>query len=144
MDDPLAPAPRSSAHIAEQRLCSRIPTAHRTSPNISSRSANYTPDLARKVDFFRILLEAAGVPCGPVYNYRQMFADPQVRHRGLIQYATDAELGEVPHIRTPIKIGEGVRVRTVAPKLGQHNAEIFGRLGVSEAEIRDLQAKGVL
>ncbi len=84
------------------------------------------------------------MPCGPVYNYRQMFADPQVRHRGLIQYATDAELGEVPHIRTPIKIGEGVRVRTVAPKLGQHNAEIFGRLGVSEAEIRDLQAKGVL
>jgi crotonobetainyl-CoA:carnitine CoA-transferase CaiB-like acyl-CoA transferase len=30
------------------------------------------------------VLEAAGVPCGPVYNYAQMFADPQVRHRGLI------------------------------------------------------------
>ncbi len=64
------------------------------------------------------VLEAAGVPCGPVYNYAQMFADPQVRHRGLIQYASDAELGEVPHVRTPIKIGEAVRVRTVAPKLG--------------------------
>jgi crotonobetainyl-CoA:carnitine CoA-transferase CaiB-like acyl-CoA transferase len=87
------------------------------------------------------VLEAAGVPCGPVYNYQQMFADPQVRHRGLIQYATDAELGEVPHIRTPIKIGEDVRVRTVAPKLGQHNAEIFGRLGVSEAEINQLARK---
>ena len=86
------------------------------------------------------MLEAAGVPCGPVYNYAQMFADPQVRHRGLVQYASDAELGEVPHIRTPIKIGESVRVRTVAPKLGQHNAEIFGRLGLSEAEMRDLRA----
>jgi crotonobetainyl-CoA:carnitine CoA-transferase CaiB-like acyl-CoA transferase len=43
-----------------------------------------------------------------------------------------------------IKIGESVRVRTVAPKLGQHNAEIFGRLGVSEEEMRDLRAKGVL
>ena len=50
----------------------------------------------------------------------------------------------MPHIRTPIRIGEGVRVRTVAPKLGQHNAEIFGRLGLSEAEIKDLFAKGVL
>ena len=90
------------------------------------------------------MLEAAGVPCGPVYNYAQMFADPQVRHRGLVQYASDAELGDVPHIRTPIKIGEGVRVRTVAPKLGQHNAEIFGRLGVSEAEMAGLLAKGVL
>src|SRR5207248_473187 len=52
------------------------------------------------------VLEAAGVPCGPVYNYRQMFADPQVEHRGLIQHASDPELGEVPHIRTPIRIGD--------------------------------------
>jgi crotonobetainyl-CoA:carnitine CoA-transferase CaiB-like acyl-CoA transferase len=80
------------------------------------------------------VLEAAGVPCGPVYDYAQMFADPQVCHRGLVKYAGDAEFGQVPHIRTPVRIGKGVRVRTVAPKLGQHNAEIFGRLGVSEAE----------
>ena len=73
-----------------------------------------------------------------------MFADPQVRHRGIVQYASDPELGEVPHIRTPVRIGESVRVRNVAPKLGQHNAEIFGRLGVSEEKIKDLRAKGVL
>src|SRR6516162_8623486 len=36
------------------------------------------------------VLEAAGVPCGPIYDYAQMFADPQVRHRGLVQYASDA------------------------------------------------------
>jgi crotonobetainyl-CoA:carnitine CoA-transferase CaiB-like acyl-CoA transferase len=84
------------------------------------------------------------VPCGPVYNYAQLFADPQVRPRGLVQYASDPDLGEVPHIRTPIKIDEGVRVRSVAPKLGQHNAEIFGRLGVSEAEINQLCARGVM
>jgi formyl-CoA transferase len=90
------------------------------------------------------VLEAAGVPCGPVYDYAQMFADPQVLHRGLVQYASDAELGEVPHVRTPIKIGEGVRVRNVAPKLGQHNAEIFDRLGVTEARVKELRAKGVL
>jgi crotonobetainyl-CoA:carnitine CoA-transferase CaiB-like acyl-CoA transferase len=73
-----------------------------------------------------------------------MFADPQVRHRGLVQYASDSELGEVPHIRTPVRIGEGVRVRNVAPKLGEHNAEIFGRLGLSETELKKLRAKRVL
>jgi hypothetical protein len=67
-----------------------------------------------------------------------MLADSQVRHRGLVQYASEEELGEVPHIRSPVRIGEGVRVRTVAPKLGQHNAEIFGRLGLSEAQMKDL------
>ena len=35
----------------------------------------------------------------------------------------------------PIKIGDSVRVRDVAPKLGQDNAEIIGRLGVSKAEM---------
>jgi len=90
------------------------------------------------------VLEAGGVPCGPVYNYGQMFADPQVKHRGLIQYASDAELGEVPHIRTPVKIGDSVKVRTVAPTLGEHNSEIYGRLGYSAADLAALKAKGVV
>ena len=90
------------------------------------------------------VLDAAGVPCGPVYDYAQMFADPQVRHRGLIQCAADPELGEVPHVRTPIRIGDDVRVRTVAPKLGEHNAEIFGRLGLIAADLATLRAKGVV
>ena len=74
----------------------------------------------------------------------EMFADTQVRHRGLIQYASDPELGEVPHLRTPIKIGEGVRVCSVAPKLGEHDAEVFGRLGVSEEKMKELRARGIL
>jgi len=90
------------------------------------------------------VLEAAGVPCGPVYDYAQMFADPQVRHRGLVQYASDPELGEVSHSRPPIRIGESIGVRTVAPKLGQHNAEIFGRLGVSTEEMKALRKQKVI
>jgi crotonobetainyl-CoA:carnitine CoA-transferase CaiB-like acyl-CoA transferase len=98
----------------------------------------------KTTDHWVEVLEAAGVPCGPVYDYAQMFADPQVRHRGLVQHASDPELGEVPHIRTPVRIGDGVRVRTVAPKLGQHNAEIFGRLGLGEKDVDELRAKRVL
>lgn len=90
------------------------------------------------------VLEAAGVPCGPVYTYGQMFADPQVKHREMIQYADDAELGQVPHIRTPVKIGDGIKVRHVAPKLGQHNAEIYGRLGYSAGDLAALQKKSVI
>ncbi|HJU18449.1 MAG TPA: CoA transferase [Stellaceae bacterium] len=95
-------------------------------------------------DHWIAVLEQAGVPCGPVYTYAQMFADPQVRHRGLVQYASDPELGEVPHIRTPIRIGDEVKVRSVAPRLGEHNAEIFGRLGVTEADLARLRDKGVV
>jgi crotonobetainyl-CoA:carnitine CoA-transferase CaiB-like acyl-CoA transferase len=90
------------------------------------------------------VLEAAGVPCGPVYTYGQMFADPQIRHRGMVQTAPDAEFGEVPHIRTPIRIGDAIRVRHTAPKLGEHNAEILGRVGVTEKELAALKAKRIL
>ena len=90
------------------------------------------------------VLEAAGVPCGPVYTYGQMFADPQVKHRKMIQFANDTELGEVPHIRTPVKIGDGIKVRAVAPKLGEHNAEIYGRLDYSAADLAALKAKSVI
>jgi crotonobetainyl-CoA:carnitine CoA-transferase CaiB-like acyl-CoA transferase len=100
--------------------------------------------VTKPTDHWIEALQSAGVPCGPVYNYAQMFADPQVRHRGMVQYASDPELGEVPHLRTPVKIGEGVCVRSVAPKLGEHNAEIFGRLGVSEKDVDKLHAKRVL
>ena len=72
------------------------------------------------------VLEAAGVPCGPVYDYAQLFADPQVRHRGLVQYASDASQDR--------RGRAGAQCRA---KLGQHNVEIFGRLGVSNAEMKD-------
>jgi crotonobetainyl-CoA:carnitine CoA-transferase CaiB-like acyl-CoA transferase len=83
------------------------------------------------------LLDDAGVPCGPVYTYGQLFADPQVVHRELVVHADDPELGHVPHIRTPIKMSASrVAVRAVAPKLGQHTAEVLAELA------RQDQARG--
>jgi crotonobetainyl-CoA:carnitine CoA-transferase CaiB-like acyl-CoA transferase len=84
------------------------------------------------------------VPCGPVDKYGQIFADPQVKHREMIQSANDAELGDVPHIRTPVRIDDAIKVRAVAPKLGQHNAVIYGKLGYSAADLAALREKRVI
>jgi crotonobetainyl-CoA:carnitine CoA-transferase CaiB-like acyl-CoA transferase len=53
-----------------------------------------------------------------------------------------SRLGRVRAI--PILIGESVQVRTVAPKLGQQNAEIFRHLGLTDAEMHRLRERGVL
>jgi crotonobetainyl-CoA:carnitine CoA-transferase CaiB-like acyl-CoA transferase len=90
------------------------------------------------------VLDEAGVPCGPVNNYEQLFGDPQVQHRELVVHAPDEELGNVPHIRTPIRMPSGVTVRRTAPKLGQHNDEVLGGLGYGAAELQALRAKRVL
>jgi formyl-CoA transferase len=73
-----------------------------------------------------------------------------VQHRGMVVTAQDDELGEVAHIRSPIKMtgtksgGGGVAVRTTAPKLGQHNAEVYGSVGLNADKLAELKAKGVI
>jgi formyl-CoA transferase len=81
-------------------------------------------------------LDEAGVPCGPVNTYGQLFSDPQVLHRELVVHAEDPELGRVPHVRTPIRMSlNPIAVRTVAPKLGQHTDAVLSALGYSTTEV---------
>ncbi len=81
-------------------------------------------------------LDEAGVPCGPVNTYGQLFTDPQVVHRELVVHAEDPELGRVPHVRTPIRMSlNPIAVRTVAPKLGEHTDAVLSALGYSATEV---------
>ena len=85
-------------------------------------------------------LDAAGVPSGPVNTYAQLFADPQVRHLEMVTHADDAELGRVPHVRTPVRLSRsGVAVRSVAPRLGADTTEILKELGYTPAELEALR-----
>ena len=90
------------------------------------------------------VLEAAGVPCGPVNTYDALFSDPQVKHRQMVVNVHDEELGDVPHIRTPVRMGDSIDVRRVAPRLGEHNAEIFAQLGVGAEKLDALKTDGVI
>jgi crotonobetainyl-CoA:carnitine CoA-transferase CaiB-like acyl-CoA transferase len=90
-------------------------------------------------------LDAAGVPSGPVYTYGQIFADPQVRHLGMVTHADDLELGRVPHVRTPVRLSRSrVAVRSVAPKLGAHTTEVLTGLGYKPAELETLRRDRVI
>src|SRR5947207_14832191 len=57
------------------------------------------------------VLEAGGVPCGPVYDYGQMFADPQVKQREMGHYARGRQLGSVPYIVRSVAIVESMQLR---------------------------------
>jgi crotonobetainyl-CoA:carnitine CoA-transferase CaiB-like acyl-CoA transferase len=90
-------------------------------------------------------LDAAGVPSGPVATYAQLFADPQVRHLEMVAHADDPELGRVPHVRSAVRLSRSrVAVRTVAPKLGAHTAEVLGGLGYGPAELEALRRERVI
>jgi crotonobetainyl-CoA:carnitine CoA-transferase CaiB-like acyl-CoA transferase len=77
-------------------------------------------------------LEAQGVPAGPINDLEQVFADPQVKHRGMqIDLPSKAaKAGHIPGVRTPI-VMDGWRAASErpAPLLGEHTAEILKEIG---------------
>ncbi len=90
-------------------------------------------------------LQAAGVPCAEIQTYDQVFHDPQLDARGFFWRGTHPKLGEVEQIGSPVHFSETpVRQWRAGPMLGEHTAEVLRELGHGEAEIRELQAKGVL
>jgi crotonobetainyl-CoA:carnitine CoA-transferase CaiB-like acyl-CoA transferase len=77
-------------------------------------------------------LEAVGVPAGPINNLEQVFADPQVIHRGMRidRPSAAARAGTIPGVRTPIVIdGEPMAAARPSPLLGQDTDDILREIG---------------
>ncbi len=92
-------------------------------------------------------LEGAGVPAGPINTVEQVFADPQVKARGLRLDlpATGARGGAAPSVRSPLVIdGEPAAADAAAPRIGEHTDEVLGELGLSASEIAGLRAAGAI
>jgi crotonobetainyl-CoA:carnitine CoA-transferase CaiB-like acyl-CoA transferase len=91
-------------------------------------------------------LEEAGVPCGPINDLAQVFADPQIRHRGMRVEAPHPVAGTVPMVASPIRLsGTPISHDAAPPTLGQHTREVLVELlGMEDAEVVALRAKGVI
>ncbi|MGK8509962.1 CaiB/BaiF CoA transferase family protein [Nocardia asiatica] len=91
------------------------------------------------------MLEAAAIPCGPIYTAADIVADEQYRARNMIQsFAVDVGAREPKEVGfpgiVPVIGEESLPIRTVGPDLGEHTREVLSEvLGMSEAEIDALE-----
>ncbi len=92
------------------------------------------------------LLETAGVPCGPINDLQQVFADPQVQARGLRLDLPNALGSSTPQVASPLRLSATpVAYRLAPPLLGQHTEALLERLlGMSEAQVAELREAGVI
>ncbi|WBY00300.1 CaiB/BaiF CoA-transferase family protein [Ramlibacter tataouinensis] len=90
-------------------------------------------------------LEAAKVPCGAINNLAEVFADPQVRERGMVTDWPHPLADGLRLVGSPIKMGATpVRSERPPPLLGQHTREVLtGVLGWSDEQVAGLQRQGV-
>ncbi|HKT73861.1 MAG TPA: CaiB/BaiF CoA-transferase family protein [Steroidobacteraceae bacterium] len=93
-----------------------------------------------------VVIEAAGVPCGPINTIEQVFDDPQVVARGMRRTLDHPLAGSAPSVANPLRLSQTpVEYRSGPPLLGQNNAEVLeGWLGLSADEISRLVEKGIL
>ena len=91
-------------------------------------------------EWFDIMV-AEGIPCGPVYNVKDVFADPQVEQLRIKRSVTHPRLGEIDLIAQPCEItGFDRNLRSATPDLGEHNDEVLRSLGYDAEGIAKLKA----
>lgn len=91
-------------------------------------------------------LEAKGVPCGPINNIEEVFADPQVQHRGMKMQMVHPQAGEMSLVSNPVRFDDQhLNADLPPPKLGEHTSSVLSQLLPDSEEYLDtLRVKGVI
>ena len=91
-------------------------------------------------------LRGSGFPCAPVYTIDEVFADPQVHHRGMVVEMMHPTAGTIKQIGTPYKLSVSkTELDLYPPELSEHTEAILGDLlGYTPSMIENLREKGVI
>ncbi len=90
-------------------------------------------------------LNAAEVPCGPIYAMDQVFADPQVQHLQMAPKVRHPQLGEVALVGQAIKLSRTpAELKTATPGFGEHTDAVLAELGYADDQIAAMHAEGVV
>src|ERR1700756_254188 len=91
------------------------------------------------------ILNKAGVPCGPIYQMDEVFADEQVKHLRMAAPVHHPRLGDIEVVNQAVELSRtpsGVRYPT--PDKGEHTDEILGDLGYDAGKIAELRKQKVV
>ena len=89
--------------------------------------------------------DGADIPCARVATPDELVDDPQLLAREMVERHAHPTLGEVVFHGNPLRFaGTEPRERALAPRLGEHNGEVYAELGLSEDELTRLAERGLI
>ena len=89
-------------------------------------------------------LNAVNVPCGPILSTKELIEDETLAELGAVVEVKHAQRGTFKTVGNPIKMSDSpVEVET-SPALGEHNADVFGEIGITATELEELRSAGVV
>jgi crotonobetainyl-CoA:carnitine CoA-transferase CaiB-like acyl-CoA transferase len=122
----------------------------RTNPDRIRHRAELIPLLearfrTRSASAWLEALQAAGVPCGPIYTVDEIVEDPQVRAREMLVEIDHPSAGRITVPGLPVKCsGTPGSIRRPPPRMGEHTVDVLTDLGVVPDEITRLRSLGVI
>jgi crotonobetainyl-CoA:carnitine CoA-transferase CaiB-like acyl-CoA transferase len=99
----------------------------------------------RPVKHWVRVLEKGGVPCGPINDMADVFSNPQVLERKMLEELDHPTAGRIKQTGISIKFSDTPgEIKSPPPVLGQHNEEILASLGYSKDDVKSLKQSGIL
>jgi len=100
---------------------------------------------SRTLDEMLYLFETTDLTASPVYDIADIAKDPHVVGRGILVDVPDPDLGSVRMTAPTPRLGETpATIHWVGPALGAHNRDVYGELGVDDAELNALSHDGII
>lgn len=90
------------------------------------------------------MLNAVNVPCGPILSTKDLIEDESLAEAGVVVEVKHPERGTFKTVGNPIKLSDSSVDVVTSPALGEHNADVFGELGISTSELEQLKLAGVV
>lgn len=119
-----------------------------------ARCQNYVPELRdiirewskdKTKQQLEDLFDEAGIPCGPVLDMKEAIEHPQIQAREMMVHMDHPTIGGMYFQGVPVKLSRTPgSVDTPAPLLGQHNEEIYGKLGISREKVIEMKEKAII